>query len=65
MTTWIRKIKQLLIGFLSTEDDKYIITDKGLKLVAFDRSFINSIKSITSFGTKAKTNSLFTNKPKS
>jgi len=54
MTTWINKIKQLLIGFLSTQDGKYIVTDQGLKLVAFDRSFINSIKVVTSFTNKNK-----------
>jgi len=54
MTTWINKIKQLLIGFLSTHDDKYIITEDGKKIVMFDFSFTNKSKSVTSFTNKSK-----------
>jgi len=62
---WINKLKQILVGFLSTHDGKYLITDKGLKLVAFDKSYIDEIKSITSFGNSSKSNTNYSNKTKS
>jgi len=58
MTTWINKLKQILLGFLSTHDNKYIITDTGLKLVAFDYTFQNAVKSSTTFTNKSKTSSV-------
>jgi hypothetical protein len=65
MTTWINKLKQILLGFLSTHDNKYIITDTGLKLVAFDYTFQNAVKSSTTFTNKSKTSSVWANKTKS
>jgi len=62
MATWINKLKQLLIGFLGTHDNKYIITDKGLKIIIFDRSFLQSLKTATSFSSKSKNITSFTNK---
>ena len=51
MTTWINKIKQILIGFLSTHDNKYIITDTGKKIIGWDYSFGIKIPANTSFFT--------------
>jgi len=62
---WINKLKQLLLGFLSTHDDKYLITDTGLKLVAFDYTFQNAVKSPTTFINRSKTSSVWVNKTKS
>lgn len=42
--SWINKIKQLLSGFLSSQDDKYITTEDGLKLWIKDNSWINKTK---------------------
>lgn len=61
MTSWINKIKQLLLGFLATHDNKYIITDTGKKLIAFDYSFSNAVKNDTSFTDLSKNTSVFTN----
>lgn len=61
MTTWINRIKQLLLGFLATHDNKYLITDTGKKLVAFDFTFKNATKNTTSFNGLSKITSVFTN----
>lgn len=65
MTTWINKIKQILVGFLSTHDNKYIITDTGKKLIAWNYSFGIKIPANTSFASKLKTATIFTSKSKS
>lgn len=54
MTTWLRKVKQLLLGFLATHDDKYLVTETGLKLVAFDYTFKKATKSVTSYTNKTR-----------
>ena len=33
---WINRIKQILVGFLSTHDNKYIITDTGKKIIGWN-----------------------------
>lgn len=52
--SWINKIKQLLLGFLSTHDGKYIVTGQGKKLVAFDYTFRNAILKATNYSNKTK-----------
>jgi hypothetical protein len=42
--SWINKIKQLLNGFLSSQDDKYITTEDGLKLWITDLNWTNKSK---------------------
>ena len=54
-----------MVGFLSTHDGKYIITDTGKKIVAFDYSFKNAILQTTSFSNKSKTNTSYSNQVKS
>ena len=54
MTTWINKIKQILIGFLSTHDNKYIITDTGKKIIGWNYSFGLKTKATTIFTSKSK-----------
>jgi len=46
---WLNRVKQLLLGFLSTHDSKYIVTNDGKKIVVVNKSFVNRLKSITSF----------------
>lgn len=62
--SWINKIKQLLLGFLSTHDGKYIVTDQGKKLVAFDYTFRNAILKATSFNKGSKSSTNYSNKTK-
>ena len=52
--SWLNKIRQILIGFLSTQDNKYIITDTGKKLIGWNYSFQNKIKATTIFTSKSK-----------
>lgn len=54
MTNWINKIKQMLIGFLSTEDSKYIVTDEGKKILCFDYHFNEAIRASTVFKNRDK-----------
>ncbi len=65
MTKWINKIKQMLIGFLSTEDNKYIVTDEGKKILCFDYHFGEAIRADTIFSEHTKASTVFTNKDKS
>ncbi len=46
---WVNKVKQLLRGFLSTHDSKYIITHDGKKIMVINSGFVNKLKSITGF----------------
>ena len=62
---WINKIKQMLIGFLSTEDNRYIITDTGKKILCFDYHFNEAIKTDTVFSERIKASTVFRNKDKS
>lgn len=62
--SWINKIKQLLLGFLSTHDGKYIITDTGKKLVAFDYTFRNAILKATTFIKEGRSSTNYSNKSK-
>jgi hypothetical protein len=49
MVAWVNKLKQLLIGYLSTHDHKYIITDEGKKIIALNARFRNKTKAPSSF----------------
>ena len=44
---WINRIKQILVGFLSTHDNKYIITDTGKKIIGWNYSFGLKTKATT------------------
>lgn len=62
MTTWIRKIRRLIKAFLSTDDNKYIVTDIGKKILMFDNSFTYNTKSETVFSKKDMSNTVLTRK---
>ncbi len=51
---WINRIKQILVGFLSTHDNKYIITDTGKKIIGWNYSFGLKTKATTIFTSKSK-----------
>jgi hypothetical protein len=39
--SFIDKVKDIVSGFLATENSKYITTQDGLKLFIFDKTFVD------------------------
>jgi len=64
MTTFIRKIRQILRYFLGTHDNKYIITDTGKKILISDNGFTYNTKSDTIFTFKSKSPTIWTRRTK-
>lgn len=75
MTTWINKIAQRLIAFLATEDNKYIVTETGLRILVINNkglfktrsstSYINKNRLLTSFNKKIASDTSFSRKTRS
>lgn len=49
MTTWFKKIKSNLAGYLATEDGRYLLTESGKKLWIRDHEWKKKGKGITSW----------------
>lgn len=64
MTTFIRKIRQILRYFLGTHDNKYIITDTGKKILISDNGFTYNTKSDTIFSRRDRSATVLTKKDK-
>lgn len=63
--TWLNKVKSILIGYLATHDDDYIVTHDGKKILAFDRRWQPFSRAATSMTNRAKAAAaVFTNKSK-
>jgi hypothetical protein len=44
MTDFIDKIKEVVTGFLASENDKYITTEGGFIIRIIDHDFVDKIK---------------------
>lgn len=66
MTTWVKKFKRLIDGFLATESNKYITTESGLKIQILDiGKFSGKSKNPSTFSSTNKTPSSWDSKNKS
>lgn len=54
MTTWLNKVKNILLGYLATHEDDYLVTHDGMKLLAFDRRWQPKSRATTVFTNKSK-----------
>lgn len=64
--SFIDKVKEIVSGFLATENSKYITTEGGLKIMILDRGFRDRSKNdAESWGEKANTDiNNWSDKPK-
>lgn len=65
MAAFVDKIKVLLAYFLGTQDNKYLLTEHGLKLLIGDFSATDKTKATGTWSLKAKATGMWTDKPKS
>ena len=58
MTTWVNRVKNFLVYFWGTHNDKYVVDHNGNKIVFFSNAFQLSTKheSNYSLGTKHEAN---------
>ncbi len=54
ISSWGNKLKNLLIYFWGTHDDKYVVDHEGRKIVFLDNSYTNKTKKTSSWSYKAK-----------